>query len=151
MATARSAPRVVVPYRVRRVRALLVLCAIGVGFVTVLGALSAPGPPRGPRPGPLRVAAASRLANPQPVGVPFTYGLPVVLNGGAAPVRIDRVLLVDPTRGLRLLRVYAGGPRRRYDSAVTDPSSGFPRRRSLFADLHPARGYSVAPQRSTAG
>src|SRR5262249_9781521 len=64
---------------------------------------------------------------------------------------LEGVTLVDPTRGLRLLRVYASGPRRRYDSASTDPGKGLPGPGSLFTDLHPVRGYSVAPLLTAAG
>jgi hypothetical protein len=124
------------------------LCALA---LAIAFALSGAGGNDRPGPGPLYVGEANRLANPQPVGVPFAYGIPVVFNGADRPLELRRISLVDATPGLELVRVYAAGPRRRYDFASTDPVKGLPGPRSPFTDLHPVAGYPVAPAATPAG
>lgn len=136
----------VAPARRRRLALWVVAVAALGGVVLALVLRSA-----GTGPGPLYVAEANRLANPQPVNVPFAYGIPVVFNRADDPVELRGVSLARATPGLELLRVYASGPRRRYEHVSTDPDKGFPGRRSPFTDLHPLSGYRVAPAHTRAG
>jgi hypothetical protein len=100
-----------------------------------------------PSPGPLSSPAASSIGIGRTAGQPFGFGLALAWNTGDRPAVLDRIAPVDPTPGLRVVATNAAGPKREYmfvASTQTWPSDE-------FTDLHPVRGFEVAPRSSPAG
>lgn len=99
--------------------------------------------------GPLRGSEDSSLAWPQPAGVPFGFGVPVLVNPGSETAVLERVSLVEPSAGLVIRRAYVGGPERKFMWFGT--SLRWPDPERNFTDLHPVRGYRLAPQDQPGG
>jgi hypothetical protein len=93
-----------------------------------------------PSPGPLDSREVSSLGIGRWVGETFGYGLPIVFNRGNEVAVLDRIELVDPPAGLRVLETQVAGTRRRGSLAST---VGPPERE--IGDLHPVRGHRVPP------
>jgi hypothetical protein len=120
-------------------RAALAIGLIAVALVAWLVHQSV----RGPTPGPLaNDDIAEALGLQRRVGVPFTYGLPVVFNSGDEPAVLTRIEPVQPTPGLRVVRTRIGGSERKFFAFASgrwpDPE--------LFTDLHPVPGFVVHPE-----
>ena len=88
-------------------------------------------------PGPVMRAEGSVISAQLKVGHPFSFGLAPALNKGRQPAVLDRISIVRPPSGLRLLDTRIAGNDRRYASAVATP--GWPSRQ--LTDLHSVRGY----------
>ncbi len=100
-----------------------------------------------PSPGPLSSPEASRIGIGRTAGEPFGFGLTLAWNTGDRPAVLERIEPVDPTPGLRVVATGAAGPEREFlfvASTQTWPSDE-------FTDLHPVRGFEVAPRASAAG
>lgn len=97
-----------------------------------------------PSPGPLGSADASSLGIGRLAGVDFAYGLPVVINSGDEPAVLERIELVDPTPGLRVVETLIAGPGRRVFGTAS--THNWPDDRNRITDLHEVRGFEVQPQ-----
>jgi len=98
-------------------------------------------------PGPVRGAEGSVISAQRKLAHPFSFGLAVALNTGREPAVLDRISIVRPASGLRLLDTRVAGNDRRYASVVTTP--GWPSRQ--LTDLHPVRGYKLPPLSAPGG
>jgi hypothetical protein len=81
------------------------------------------------------------------VGQVVAYGQPLVFNGGSRPAVLKRIWLVDAPAELRVLETHVSGPARKHLSSAGDFRWPTPE----FQDLHPVRGFAVAPETEPAG
>ncbi len=86
-----------------RIVAAVLLLLLGVALVWWLTSRSSDGPADGPL---LGVSDAS-VAGPATPGAPVAAGALQLRNEGSDDLIIDRVVLVDPTTGMRLVGMYA--------------------------------------------
>ena len=97
--------------------------------------------------GPVKGAEGSAISAQRKVGHPFSFGLAIALNTGRQPAVLDRISIVRPPSGLRLLDTRIAGSDRRFASVVTTP--GWPSMQ--LTDLHPVRGYQLLPRSQPSG
>jgi hypothetical protein len=97
---------------------------------------------RDPPPGPLTNDISESIGIKRHPETVWTYGNPIAWNTGDEPVVLTRVWLVDPTPGLRVLETRVAGPGRKALSIASDPK--WPA--DDLTDLHPVKGFQVAPQ-----
>jgi hypothetical protein len=95
-----------------------------------------------PSPGPLGTDEVQSSGFSHEVGRDFTFGLPVAFNRGDEPAVLERISLIDPTPGLKVIATRVAGPDRRIFFFAAEPY--WPPRE--ITDLHPVRGFEVAPQ-----
>lgn len=100
-----------------------------------------------PTPGPLTSPDATSGGFGRTAGRPFGFGLAVAWNTGDRPAVLERIEPVDMTSGLRVLDTRASGPDR--DSLSVAATRQWPS--DEFTDLHPVKGFEVAPHTSAAG
>jgi hypothetical protein len=127
-------------------RAALILLLLAVALSACGGEDAAPAPPPPPS-GPLADDGGSGLSLPQNTGVPFTFGVPVVVNRGERPVVLERIALEEPTAGLDVVGTRVAGPKRRIRLKASEYR--WPPRD--IDDLHAVRGFVVAPQSTRDG
>ena len=109
-------------------------------FAALVGLAGCGGTPEGPLADHVH---RTFVHGPVAVGQPWTWGIVVLMNPTRRRIMLDRVELVDRTRGLRVLRIQTAGVRR---GTTIGSAYGFPKLR----DLHPLRGTVVA-KRGTPG
>jgi hypothetical protein len=100
-----------------------------------------------PSAGPLGSDEVQGLGAPQEAGRTFTFGLPVAYNEGDEPAELERISLLDPTPGLKVVGTRVAGADRRLLYQSGDPN--WPSRR--ITDQHPVNGFEVAPQDTPEG
>jgi hypothetical protein len=123
------------------VRLLLAAAALGAAVAVAL-VVFASDDDDGPTPGPLGSDEVVGLGAPQEAGRDFTFGLAVAYNRGDEPAVLERISLVDPTPGLRVIETRVAGPQRRLLYQAGDYRWPSPE----ITDLHPVRGFEVAPR-----
>ena len=102
---------------------------------------------RDPTPGPLANDISESIGIGRHPGEVWTYGNPTAYNTGHTPVVITRIWLVNPTPGLKVLVTRVAGPNRKFLALASDPR--WPA--ADLTDLHPVKGFQVAPQSEPAG
>jgi hypothetical protein len=132
----------------RRRPLLLVLALMLLAIVAGVAAWLLLGGDEPVTPGPLGTGERSGVGVGQRAGVPFGYGLPVAVNRGSEPAVLDRIELVDPPAGLRVLETRVGGLERKYLWYASSTRWPDPER---FSDLQPVRGFRVPPQSAPGG
>ena len=131
----------------RAVPAALLAAGAAAALVAAGGGEAGNASPPLPR-GPLGTDDVTAMGVPQQAGRPFSIGLPVVYNRGSEPAAIERISLVEPSRGLELLEAHVAGVRR--TRLLTAFTYRWPER-GAYSDLHAPRGYVVPPQASRRG
>jgi hypothetical protein len=124
------------PRTLAAIAAAVAVAAAALALAVVLGGDDEP------TPGPLGTDEVQSLGFSHEVGRDFTFGLPVAFNRGDEPAFLERISLIDPTPGLKVIATRVAGPDRRIFYFSADQF--WPPRE--ITDLHPVRGFEVAPQ-----
>jgi hypothetical protein len=132
----------------RRARTLAVIAAaVAFAAAALFLAVVLLGDDGEPSPGPLRTDEVPSSGFSHEVGRDFTFGLPVAFNRGGEPAVLERISLIDPTPGLKVIATRVAGPDRRMFFFAAEPY--WPPRE--ITHLHPVRGFEVAPQDESDG
>jgi hypothetical protein len=99
------------------------------------------GGPGGSSQGPLESYDVSSIGIGRHAGETFGYGLAVAFNRGDEVAVLDRIEIVDPPPGLRVLETQVAGRGR--ENGLLASTVGPPERQ--ISDLHPVRGFRVPP------
>jgi hypothetical protein len=101
----------------------------------------------GVTPGPLINDVGESVSIPRATGQVWVYGDAITWNAGSRPAVLNRIALVKPTPGLKVLDTFVSGPRRKLLGLAT--WGEWPSKE--FQDVHRVAGFQVAPRDRPSG